>query len=222
VIVPAPLAAGLAGPFADAVAGLAVAAELVRARGAWAGAPLAVAGAAALVVGARWPRGLAVLGGAALGAFAAASARGGSAAHVGLAPGVAAALAAASGGALGAAWPAAFPFAVGAVPGAILGAGVPLSGRALLGAAAGAALGGVVGLLVGRPAATVLVALLGGALVSVGGVGLLGQGPLAAELCAHPFSLAAEALVAGIAGAAYQIARGSVPARRALEPADRR
>ncbi len=219
----APIAAGISGRIADAVAGLGAAAEAVRAWGPWTGALLVLAGAAALTVSARSRHVLAVLGGAALCACAALAARGWLAAHLGLSPGAAAALGSAAGAAFGAAWPAAFPFAAGAVPGAVLGAGVPLSGRAFLGAAAGAVVGGVVGLAVGRPAATALASLAGGALVAVGGVAMVGPRPIAAELAGRPFALAAMAIVLGIGGAAYQIARvpGGAREARAARPDDR-
>jgi hypothetical protein len=218
VTVPLAIADGVSGRIADAVVGLGVAAETVRRHGPWTGALLVLAGAAALTLSARSRHGLAVLGGAALGALAALAARSWIAAHVGLSPGAAAAIGAAAGAAAGGAWPGAFPFAAGAVPGAILGAGVPLSGRAILGAAAGAAVGGVVGLAAGRATVTALASIAGGALVAVGGVALLGGRPIAAELAARPFALAAVAIVLGIAGAAYQISRGAGSPPRGQPP----
>lgn len=212
------MAGGVSGRIADAVAGLGAAAGAVRALGPWTGALLVLVGAAALTLPARSRQGLGVLGGVALGAVAALAARGWIAAHLGLSPAPAALLGAAAGAAAGGAWPKAFPFAAGAVPGAVLGAGVPLSGRAILGAAAGAAIGGVVGLAAGRPAAIALASLAGGALVAVGGVALLGARPLAAELAARPFALAAIAVVLGVAGAAYQIARDAGARGRAEQP----
>lgn len=218
------VAEGVSGRIADAVAGLGAAADAARAHGPWTGALAVLVGVAALALAGRSRAGLAVIGGAALGAVAALAARGWIAAHVGLSRGWAAALAAAIGAAAGGAWPGAFPLLAGAIPGAILGAGVPLSGRAYVGAAAGAVVGGVVGLAAGRAAATALACLAGGALVAVGGVALLGARPIAGELVAHPFALAAVAIVLAIAGAAYQLSSPpSGPARAPLAPpADRR
>lgn len=221
--VPVPLAAGIAGAIADAVAGLGAAADAVRVRGAWAGVLLVVLGAAALTVPARSRRALAVVGGFALGGLAALAARGWISAHVGISPWISAAVAAVAGAAIGGGWPRAFPFVAGAVPGAVIGSGVPLAGRALLGAAAGAAVGGVVGLAAGRAAVTVALSLVGGALVAVGGVALLGARPFAEQLAARPFALAALAVVLGVAGAAYQLSRrreerGAPRAERPLEP----
>jgi hypothetical protein len=90
----------------------------------------------------------------------------------------------------------------------VLGAAVPLAGRALVGAAAGAVILALVALLFARPIVVALAGALGGVLVALALVAVLGARPLAADLVAHPLALVGVALVAAIAGAAFQLGRG--------------
>ncbi len=182
---------------------------LARALGVAGGLALAAAGLAALTVADRLRRPTAALGGALVGALAALSLRGLLAAHLGLSPAVAAAVGAGAGGLAGALLPPLFPAAAGALVGALLGAHLPLAGRAALGAAAGGLVGAALALL-GARAVTVGVAVLSGGLAL--GAGLLALGgahPLAVELAGRPFALLGFALVAAVAGAAFQLSRAA-------------
>lgn len=118
---------------------------------------------------------------------------------------------AAAGGVACGRYPWAFPVAAGALPAALLGATVPLGGRAAFGAGAGALLGGIVGLAFARFVAAAFASAVGGVLLAAGAVAAAAPRPLARELAAHPFALAALALVCAIAGTAYQLARAGAP-----------
>jgi hypothetical protein len=212
-----------AGEILSAVAALA---GRVRPLGLTLGAPLALAGLAALAAGTRRRRPLAVAGLAALGAVAAVLLRAPLGVHLGLSTSTAAATLAAAGAIAGILAPAALPFCAAALPGALAGTNLPLGGRAAYGAAAGALVAGILGLLLAR-VVTATAAGLGGALAL--GLGLLAcfQGePLARELAGRPAVLVGFALVLGIAGAALQLSappggatsRGDPGARSPVSP----
>ena len=103
-----------------------------------------------LTLAGRFPRGLAVAGGAVLGALAAVAFRAPLATHVGVSLVVAAPVLATVAAAACAFVPLAFPVAVGALPGLLLGLEVPLAGRAAIGGAVGALVAGGVALLFAR------------------------------------------------------------------------
>jgi hypothetical protein len=202
-----PIGATGASRVADAIAAFGSAAEAARPLGVLGGALLVVAGLAALTVAARFRRALAVIGGAGVGALAAVALRDFVAAHLGLSPVMTIALGAAAGGVGCGVYPLAFPIAAAALPGALLGHGVPLAGRALLGAAAGGLIGAAIGAGFARAVAAAFASLLGGAALSVGLVVASGASPSVQALAAHPFALVAVALVAAVAGAAFQLGR---------------
>lgn len=191
----------------DAVDALGEAAREGQRLGPVAGGVALLAGVLLLTFAGRFRRPIAAVGGALLGALAAVVLRGPIAAHVGLSLPVSAAVLAAAGAAGAFALPVAFPFAAGALPGALLGQHAPLAGRAIVGAAVGGLLAGLVALLFARPVALGFVSIAGGLLVAVGAVAVSRGSLFAADLAAHPFALLAIALVAGIAGAAYQLER---------------
>lgn len=182
------------------------------------GAPLVLAGLAALVAGTRHRRALAVAGVAALGALAAVLLRGLLQAHLGLSPLAAVAAFAAAGALAGALAPAALPFLAGALPGAVAGAALPLGGRSEYGAAAGALAAGIVALLLARVVAAAAAGLGGGLALGIGLLACFPRDPLARELAGRPAVVAGFALILGIAGAALQLA---APATTPAGPAAR-
>ena len=202
----------------DAAAGLSRLAEIFRERGLVVGAAVALLGVVFLTLAGRFPRGLAVAGGAVLGALAAVAFRAPLATHVGVSLVVAVPVLATVAAAACALVPLAFPVAVGALPGLLLGLEVPLAGRAAIGGAVGALVAGGVALLFARVVAIGSVSALGGLLAATGAVAIGGARPLAREFSAHPLAILALALVLAIAGAAYQLARGDAPARVSAPP----
>lgn len=184
---------------------------LARALGVAGGLALALAGVAALTVADRLRRPTAAAGGALVGALAALSLRALLAAHLGLSPAMAAAVGAAAGGVAGVLFPPVFPAAAGALAGALLGAHLPLAGRAALGAAAGGLAGAALGLLGARAVTVSLAVISGGLALGAGLLSLGGARPLAVELASRPFALLGFALVAAIAGGAYQLSRAAPP-----------
>jgi hypothetical protein len=196
----------VAGP-TEILGGLGALAARARPAGLFLGAPLALAGLAALTVGTRHRRLLALAGLAALGALAAVLLRGPLAHHLGLSAGPAGAVLAAAGAVVGVLFPAAFPFAAAALPGALVGAELPVGGRASLGAALGALVAGVVGLLLARVVTAVAAALVGAVALALGLVACLGETPLVRELAERPAAVAGFAVILGIAGAALQLSR---------------
>lgn len=205
-MVPAPLAA-TAARLSDAVVALGEAAATLRPLGPWAGALIAGIGLAALTIGARQRRMLALWGGAAVGALAALAVGRLVQAHLGLSPSTVVWIGGAAGAALCAAFPALFPPAAGALAGAVVGGELPLSSVPGVPAAAGAAVGAIAGVASSRLVAAGFASFFGGALVVLGLSTALGGHPLAHELADRPFALAAVALVLGIAGTAFQGAR---------------
>lgn len=208
----APLAATTA-PLVDAVAALADASAALRPFGPWAGALVLAAGIAALTVGARHGRVLAVWGGAAVGSLAAVGLQRPIQAGLGIGPSIAVwacALAVAAGCGI---FPRAFTFVAGALPGALLGAEV-LGGA--VGPVAGGLLGGIAGVAVGRLVTAAFASFTGGALAALGLSAALAPWAFGRELGARPFALAAVALVLGIAGTAFQARSG--PVRRPPPP----
>jgi hypothetical protein len=198
---------------AEILAGLADLAARVLPLGLALGAPLALAGLAALVAGTRRRRPLAVLGLAAVGALAGVVLRGLLAAHLGLSAGAAVATLAAAGALAGGLAPAALPFAVAALPGALAGAQLPLGGRAAYGAAAGALAAGIVGLLLARVVVAAAAGLGGGLALALGLLASFHGDPLARELAGRPAIVVGFALVLGIAGAALQLSAGGATSR---------
>jgi len=152
---------------------------------------LALLGLAALAVGARWRRPLAVAGGAVVGWAAGMALTSWLLREVGLPPlatriGAAAAVATLSG-----LLPPAFLAAAGALPGALVGSA--LTSEAV-GPWAGLGLGGLAGLLLGRAVAATAAAGLGAAL-----------------LAERPFVLLTLTAVVAVAGAAFQWTRAWEP-----------
>jgi hypothetical protein len=192
----------------DAVAALAARAA---AHGPSAGIPLCLAGAIALTVAARRRRPLAIVGLAGVGAVSAVLLGGPIRFHLGLTAAQAAALLAACGAVAGAIFPSTFPFGAAALVGAVAGSWVPLAGRSALGAAAAGLVAGLLGLALARIVAAAAASLAGGLLLALGLLASFAARPLARELTARPAAILGFALVAGIAGAAFQIAGRASP-----------
>lgn len=196
--------------FADALSALENSVTAVVRLGVAGGLVLAAVGIAALTVATRHRLVLAVAGGAALGALAALALSDALRLHLGIPP-IASAAAGAVAGAAACGWfPSMLPLGVGALLGALLGASFPLGGRAALGQAVAAAGLGFVCLLWAREVAAAFASLAGGLLLGTGIIATFGAHPLAREMAGHPFALLAFAVVAGVAGAALQSARGPV------------
>ncbi len=168
---------------------------------------LAVLGLAALAVGARWRRPLAVVGGAALGWVAGMGIAPWLSREVGVPPMATRMVAAALVAALSGFLPQAFLFAAGALPGALVGS-LP---QEPVGAWAGLALGGVAGLMVGRAVAAMAAACLGATLLTAAALAASDRWEALGALAERPFVLVTLAAVVAVAGAAYQW-------RRAWEP----
>jgi hypothetical protein len=195
------------GPHAqDALAAVAALAARAAELGPVAGVPLCVVGTVALTVAARRRVPLAALGLAGVGAAAAVLFRRAIAVHLGLSVGPAAALLAAIGGLAGAFLPPAFPFAAAALVGAAAGSFVPLGGHSAIGAAAAGLVAGFLGLALARVVAAATASLAGGLLLALGLVASFAHRPDVRGLAGRPAVLLGFALVAGIAGAAFQIA----------------
>lgn len=191
------------GELGQALAALARLVGWLRGLGPLAGIALSLAGVALLTAADRLRRPTAVLGGAAVGALAARAA--GALLPAALPPaGWGWVLAILCGGAAGLA-PILFPVLAGALVGALLGVHVPVAGKPALGAALAAAVGGALLAVGARSVAVVLACLGGGLAVGVGLVTLAGGRELAAELAARPLVLLGVAVVAGVAGAAFQL-----------------
>jgi hypothetical protein len=189
----------------EVLAAIAALASRSARAGLTAGIPLVLAGLLALTVATRGRRILALVGVAGLGAAAAALLRGQISVHLGLSFGPAAALLAGVGAAVGALFPAAFSFGAAALLGALLGPLIPLGGRPALGAAAAGLAAGLIGLALARAVAATVASLAGGLLLALGLVASFAARPIARELAGRPAVLLGFALVAGIAGAAFQI-----------------
>jgi hypothetical protein len=203
----APLAASVTERLIEALGGIGLAAERALAAGPVVGGVLAVLGIVALTVALRAPRPLAAAGGAVVGALAGIAARGTLALHFGLSPVTSAAVGAALAALACGAFPPIFPFALGALPGALFGVHAPIGGRGAFGAAAGALVGGTIALVFARPVTAGFTALAGGLLAGAGLLAVFAGHPLTVELAGRPFALLGFALVTGIAGAAFQLAR---------------
>jgi len=174
---------------------------------AWKLAPLALAGLALLLAGARGRRPISVVGGALVGWL------GGQAAAraLGLTGGLfplfwAAALGAGSG-----LLPPLYPFAAGGLVGALIGAWLPVPGQGFVAGGILLLLCGGLALLAPRAIAATTAGLLGAALV---GAALAGAGhhiPFLAPLSTHPILLAGVALVLALASSAFQLAAYAPP-----------
>jgi hypothetical protein len=196
----------VAGPHAqDVLAAVTALASRATDAGPTAGVPLCVAGALALTVAARRRRPLAVVGLAGLGVISAVLLRGPVSLHLGLSAGPAAVALAACGAIAGALYPPIFPFAAAALVGAVAGWWVPLGGRSALGAAAAALVAGLLGLALARIVTAAAASLAGGFLLALGLLASFAGRPLARELAGRPVAILGFALVAGIAGAAFQL-----------------
>jgi hypothetical protein len=174
-----------------------------------AGVPLVVVGTAALTVAARRRVPAAVVGLAGVGALAAVLLRRPIGLHLGLSLGPAAAALAIVGAAVGAVVPPTFPFGAAALVGGAVGSLVSLGGHPALGAAAAAIVAGLLGLALARVVAATAASLAGGLLLAVGLVASLAHRPIVQELVGRPAVIVGFGLVAGIAGAAFQIAGAS-------------
>jgi hypothetical protein len=210
--VSAPLAATTAGVI-EAVAALADAAAALRPFGPWGGALVAAAGIAALTVGTRHARVLAVWGGTAVGVLAAFALHRPLQAGLGIAPSIATWVCALAGAAACGFIPKAFTFLAGALPGALVGAEI-LGGA--VGPVAGALLGGIGGVAAGGLVTAAFASFTGGVLAALGLSAAFAPLAFAREIGARPFALAAVALVLGVAGTAFQARRG--PPRRPEPP----
>ncbi|HTP53025.1 MAG TPA: hypothetical protein VMK42_20210 [Anaeromyxobacteraceae bacterium] len=167
-------------------------------------AGLLALGLVELLAGARLRRPVAAVGGAAVGALAAASFREPLGHLVGLSPqalgGVAAAL---LGGACGA-FPPVFPFAAGALPGALAAAALAPESQGPVARAVGALVGGVAGLLLARLVAASVAAALGALAVSLGLAGALARAGIGG-FSRHPAAVLAAAAVLAVVGIAFQL-----------------
>jgi hypothetical protein len=201
--VAAPLAA-TAARLGDAIGALSDAVAALRPIGPWCGWLLAAAGIAALTVGARHARAVAVWGGAAVGALALLALHRPIEAHLGLSPSVASCAGGAAMALACGVFPGAFPFAAGALAGAFLGAGVMGD---MIGVGVGALVGGFAGVATGRRVTAAFASFAGGVLAVVGLSAAFTWLPLAREIGGRPFALAGMAIVLGIAGTAYQAGR---------------
>lgn len=196
---------------------------LVRGFGLAAGVLLVAVGLSLLVLAERLRRPTAALGGALVAALAANLVRALLApflARLGLSPATGLALAAAVGGVAAGLFPPLFPAGAGALAGALLGVHLPLAGRAALGAGAGAVAGAALGLLAARAVTICLAVAAGGLALGAGLLAIGGAHPLASEVALRPFALLGFALVAAVAGGAYQLARGGPGMARALRGDD--
>jgi hypothetical protein len=183
-----------------------------------AGAVLLLAGAWLLLDGARRPRALGAVGGAAAGALAVLAAQGWLGEHLPAASSWAGVAAGAVGGAVaGGLLPPAFLFAVGALPGGVLASVVEVGGSRLAGLLLGAAALGSVSVFAGRATRALAAGTIGALASGAAGLALLGAWggrPLAEELAGRPLLLVGWLLVVGVAGAARHLAAaGSAPAR---------
>ncbi|ACL66073.1 membrane protein [Anaeromyxobacter dehalogenans 2CP-1] len=201
------------GPLGDALTGLVRVALATRAFGWPLGLALVVVGLAALVASDRLRRPAAAVGGAAVGVLAALAARRLLGPQLELSAVASAGLGAAVLGVACAAMPPLFPAAAGALAGALAGVHLPIGGRAAVGAGLGALAAALLALAASRAVAVVLCALSGGLALGVGLLAAAGPRPLASELAIRPFALLGFAVVAGVAGAAFQLARGAAAAR---------
>ncbi|GAO03498.1 hypothetical protein [Anaeromyxobacter sp. PSR-1] len=201
------------GPVGDALAGLVRVALAARAFGWPLGLALVVVGLAALAASDRLRRPAAAVGGAVVGALAALAARRLLGPQLELSALASAGLGAAVLGAACAAMPPLFPAAAGALAGALAGVHLPIGGRAAVGAGLGALAAALLALAASRAVAVVLCALAGGLALGVGLLAAAGTRPIASELAIRPFALLGFAVVAGVAGAAFQLARGAAAAR---------
>lgn len=215
-----PLAAGGPPRLSEVLEALSAAAEAARTLGLAAGVAISIAALAALTVAWRFGRLLAALGGAAVGVLGALAAHEAIRVHLGIAPAIGAAIGAAAVGLACARSPRLFPFAAGALGGAFLGAALPLGGRGALWAAAGGLLGGFASLMAGRTVAASFASAIGGVLLPVGLVAIFGGHSLAREAAGRPAALLAVAVVAAIAGAAFQIGREEPPPPPPISPRD--
>jgi hypothetical protein len=204
--VAAPLAA--ASRLGDAIGALAAATAALRPIGPWAGWLVAAVGIAALTVGARHTRVVAVWGGAAVGALAPLALHRPIEAHLGLSPAVASCAGGAAVAFACGIFPGAFPFAAGALAGGFLGAWVMGD---MIGVGAGALVGAFAGVAAGLRVNAAFASFAGGVLAALGLSAAFAWLPLARELGGRPFALAGVALVLGIAGTAYQAGRPAPP-----------
>lgn len=223
MIVAALAATGPVGSAAEGLAALVRLVLLARGLGLAAGVALVVAGLGLLVLAERLRRPTAALGGALVAALALHLVRGLLApwlTRLGLSPATGAALAAAAGGVAAGLFPPLFPAGAGALAGALLGVHLPLAGRAALGAGAAAVAGAALSLLGARAVTICLAVATGGLALGAGLLALGGAHPLAAEVALRPFALVGFALVAAVAGGAYQLARGGPGFARSLRGED--
>jgi hypothetical protein len=223
VTIPVLAASAPAGVAAEGLTALVHLVLLVRGLGLAAGVLLAAVGLGLLVLAERLRRPTAVLGGALVAALAAHLVRALLApwlARLGLPVATGPALAAAAGGVAAGLFPPLFPAAAGALLGALLGVHLPLAGRAALGGGAGAVAGAAVALLGARAVTICLSVTAGGLALGAGLLAIGGAHPLASEVALRPFALLGFALVAAVAGGAYQLARGGPGMARALRGDD--
>jgi hypothetical protein len=202
------LLAGLGAQLEAVLAALGRGALVARALSPWIGAALALAGVAALAVGARWRRPIAGVGGAIVGALS------GLALHPlvqarigGLDRTTTIGLGAAVVGGAGLFAPVVFPLVAGALPGALLARHVPVAGSGLYGGAIGALVGGALALAFADTVAALVASSLGAVLLGGALLALLRARPMTAELTARPFLLLAWIAILAIAGAAFQRGR---------------
>jgi hypothetical protein len=169
-----------------------------------AAAALLGVGALGLILGARYRRAVAGVGGLAAGALAGVTLAAPALQSLSLGPIAAALVCGVAVSAISVVVPWVFPFTLGAVVGAPLGARLPLNIPALGPALGAVAVGGV--LVIGsKVVAASAAGLLGGAMVVAGVLALSRDVAALGPLAAHPMVAIGLALVLGVAGAAAQV-----------------
>ncbi|HUK65258.1 MAG TPA: hypothetical protein VLV17_00415 [Anaeromyxobacteraceae bacterium] len=109
--------------------------------------------------------------------------------------------------------PALYPIALGATCGALLGTRVPIAGSSLLGSLVFGVFGLALALVARRVVLAATAAVAGAILVSVAALAVSGRVGLVAELARRPLVLGCAAAVLAVAGAAFQLGHGPLPAR---------
>jgi hypothetical protein len=167
-------------------------------------AALLALGLLGLLLGARHRRGVAAMGGLAVGAVAGLTLAAPALKNLSLDPTTSALVCAVAVSGLSFAVPWVFPFALGAVIGAPLGAHIPV-GVPVLGPALGAvAVGGVL-VIASKFVAASAAGLLGGAMVVAGVLAISSDVAALRPLATHPVVAVGVALVLAVAGAAGQV-----------------
>jgi len=187
----------------------------------WAAAGLLAFGLLGLLLGARYRRGVAAVGGLAAGALAGLTLAVPALKATSVAPATAVLVTAAVVSVLSILVPWVFPFALGAAIGAPLGARLPVNVPALGPALGAVAVGGLL-VLASKVVAASAAGILGGGMVVAGVLAISADVAALQPLAAHPMVAIGVALILAVAGAAAQLDRAwqaGAPARRPRTPA---